>query len=71
VAVWDGERRGSRPRRQCGPAAVPRPETPTPWVALDLRYVAPRWVMTLKDGTVYEFDVNWGLLQRIQDHSGN
>lgn len=46
-------------------------ESPTRWDGLDLRFVAGRWVMTLRDGMVYEFDVNWGLLQRIQDRFGN
>lgn len=45
--------------------------TPTRWYGLDLRFVSGRWVMTLRDGTVYEFDANWGLVQRIQDRFGN
>ncbi|HSE95191.1 MAG TPA: DUF6531 domain-containing protein, partial [Methylomirabilota bacterium] len=46
-------------------------ESPTRWHGLDLRFVSGRWIMTLRDGTVYEFDANWGLLQRIQDRFGN
>jgi RHS repeat-associated protein len=46
-------------------------ESPTRWFGLDLRFLSGRWVMTLRDGTVYEFDANWGLLQRIQDRFGN
>jgi RHS repeat-associated protein len=46
-------------------------DTATPWHGLDLRFLSGRWVMTLRDGTVYEFDANWGLLQRIQDRFGN